>query len=101
MTIREEMKLVKLASPKLAATAGETRDAALEVVSEALLAHQEEIFAANRADMEQAEQDGVPGPILKRLKFDEGKMRDVIAGIRDLVAMQDPLFRTQLKRELD
>ncbi|MCD8150211.1 MAG: glutamate-5-semialdehyde dehydrogenase [Clostridiales bacterium] len=101
MTIREEMKLVKLASPKLAAAAGETRNAALEAVSAALLAHQEEIFAANRADMEQAKQDGVPGPILKRLKFDEGKMRDVVAGIRDLIAMQDPLFRTRLKRELD
>ncbi|MCD8364851.1 MAG: glutamate-5-semialdehyde dehydrogenase [Clostridiales bacterium] len=101
MTIREEMKLVKQASPKLAASAGETRNAALKAVSAALLAHQEEIFAANCADMEQAGKDGVPGPILKRLKFDEGKMRDVIAGIGDLVAMPDPLFQTQLERELD
>jgi len=51
--------------------------------------------------MEQAEKDGVAGPILKRLKFDEGKLRDVTAGIADLIQLPDPLFQTQFTRELD
>ncbi|MCC8029490.1 MAG: glutamate-5-semialdehyde dehydrogenase [Lachnospiraceae bacterium] len=101
MSIQDEMRQVKLASPKLAAADGETRNRALQAVSEALQAEREAIFEANREDMEQAEQDGVPGPILKRLKFDEGKLRDVIAGINDLIHMPDPLFQTQLARELD
>ena len=51
--------------------------------------------------MEQAEADGVSGPVRKRLKFDEGKLRDVMAGISDLTGMEDPLFQTQFARELD
>ncbi|MCD8230910.1 MAG: glutamate-5-semialdehyde dehydrogenase [Clostridiales bacterium] len=101
MTIQEEMKLVKLASPKLAASTGEMRNRALQAVSEALMAEKEAIFAANREDMEQAAKDGVAEPIQKRLKFDEGKLKDVLAGIHDLIAMPDPLFQTQLARELD
>ncbi|MCD7907603.1 MAG: glutamate-5-semialdehyde dehydrogenase [Clostridium sp.] len=101
MSIQDEMRQVKLASPKLAASTGEARNRALQAVSDALQAESEAIFAANREDMAQAERDGVPEPILKRLKFDEGKLRDVIAGIGDLIQMPDPLFQTQLARELD
>ena len=101
MNIQDEMRQVKLASPKLAATSNAARNQALQAVSDALQDQREAIFAANREDMAQAERDGVPGPILKRLKFDEGKLRDVIAGINDLIHMPDPLFRTQLERELD
>ena len=101
MLFQEQVKMVKQAAPELAATTNEQRNAALAAVREALLQHQEEIFAANRQDMEQAETDGVSGPVLKRLKFDEGKLRDVTAGISDLTGMEDPLFRTQFARELD
>ncbi len=101
MSIQEEIKKVKLSSPRMAASTEEMRNKALQMVSDALLAHQDEIFAANREDMEQAAKDGVAAPILKRLKFDEGKLRDVVAGIGDLVHMEDPLFRTQFARELD
>lgn len=101
MNLQEEIKQVKLAAPKMAANPEENRNKALLAVSEALLAHQEEIFAANKADMEQAEKDGVAGPILKRLKFDDTKLRDVTAGIKDLIHLPDPLFQTQFTRELD
>lgn len=101
MNLKEEIKKVKLAAPKLAASAEGKRNQALEAVSRALLENQEKIFAANKADMEQAEKDGVAGPILKRLKFDEGKLRDVTAGIADLIQLPDPLFQTQFTRELD
>ncbi len=101
MLFQEQVRRVKQAAPKLAATTNEQRNAALMAVREALLQHQEEIFEANRQDMKQAEADGVSGPVLKRLKFDEGKLRDVTAGISDLTKMEDPLFQTQFARELD
>ena len=81
MLFQEQIKMVKQAAPELAATTNEQRNAALAAVRTALLQHQEEIFEANRQDMEQAEADGVSGPVRKRLKFDEGKLRDVMAGI--------------------
>lgn len=70
-------------------------------VAKALMDNKDAIFDANRQDMEQAEKDGIAAPVLKRLKFDEGKLRDVINGIHDLVQMPDPLFQTKLARELD
>ncbi|MCD8151678.1 MAG: glutamate-5-semialdehyde dehydrogenase [Clostridiales bacterium] len=101
MVIQEELRRVKMVAPTLAASAGEMRNRALRAVGDSLLAQQDAIFEANREDMEQAAVGGVAGPILKRLKFDEGKLRDVVAGIEDLIRMPDPLFQTQLKRELD
>ena len=101
MTLQEQIKQVKLAAPKMAANTEANRNKALQAVSEALLANQEMIFTANKEDMEQAEKDGVSGPVLKRLKFDEGKLKDVTAGIGDLVNLPDPLFQTHFKRELD
>ena len=65
MSIQEEIKKVKLASPRMAASTEEMRNKALQMVSDALLAHQDEIFTANREDMEQAAKDGVAAPILK------------------------------------
>ena len=47
--------MVKQAAPELAATTNEQRNAALAAVRTALQQHQEEIFEANRQDMEQAE----------------------------------------------
>ena len=101
MLFQEQVRKVKQAAPKLAATTNEQRNAALTAVREALLQHQAEIFEANKQDLAQAEADGVSGPVLKRLKFDEGKLRDVTAGISDLTKMEDPLFQTQFARELD
>ena len=101
MLFQEQVRKVKKAAPKLAATTNEQRNVALAAVKAALLQHQAEIFESNKQDLAQAEADGVSGPVLKRLKFDEGKLRDVTAGISDLTKMEDPLFQTQFAKELD
>lgn len=99
--IKEQVKKVKLSAPKLSASTLSERNEALLAVARALEADKEKIFEANREDMERSEKEGIPGPVLKRLKFDEGKLRDVLNGIHDLVKMDDPLFQLQLARELD
>lgn len=101
MLFQEQVRKVKKAAPKLAATTNEQRNVALAAVKAALLQHQAEIFESNKQDLAQAEAGGVSGPVLKRLKFDEGKLRDVTAGISDLTKMEDPLFQTQFAKELD
>lgn len=101
MDIREQAKFVKLASPKMAGSSEEQRNNALQAVVKALEERKEEIYAANKADLEQAEKDNVAVPIIKRLKFDEIKLRDVIAGINDLISLEDPLFKRQMNRQLD
>lgn len=101
MNIKEEAKAVKLASPKMAGTSEEARNKALMEVVKQLKARQQEIFEANAMDLKQAEIDKVAAPIIKRLKFDETKLRDVIAGIEDLVKLEDPLFKQDMHRQLD
>ena len=101
MNIKEEAKAVKLSSPKMAGTSEEARNKALLEVVKQLKVRRQEIFEANAMDLKQAEIDKVAAPIIKRLKFDETKLRDVIAGIEDLVKLEDPLFKQDMHRQLD
>jgi glutamate-5-semialdehyde dehydrogenase len=101
MTIKEQAKKMKLDSTKLAAKSLEERNHALEKVADALLAKKTAILEANQKDLEKAEADGLQAPVLKRLKFNEGKLQDVVQGIRELIALPDPLGKEQMKRELD
>ena len=101
LEIKQLARKAKEDSVLLAAYSGEERNQVLEAVAEALLLRKGEIFAANARDLEAAQRDGLPMSVTKRLKFDQQKLDDVVAGIRDLIGLPDPLFRTTLKRELD
>lgn len=101
MNIKEETTKMKLAAPKLAASSNEQRNSALKTIAQNLQDHSEEIFAANKEDMEAAAASGVALAVQKRLKFDEGKLSDVIAGINQLISLPDPLGKVSLARELD
>ena len=101
LTIREIARRMKSAAPILAGSTNEQRNEALKNMREALLSHKEEIFRANREDLERAEKDGVSPQVIKRLRFDEGKMDSVCSGIEQLIALPDPIGRVLLSRELD
>ena len=101
MTIKEQAVKIKLDSSKMAATTLEERNSALENISKALIANKERIIKANEADLLKAEKDGLLAPVLKRLKFNEDKINDVVSGIKELISLSDPLGKMQMKRELD
>lgn len=101
MDIRSEVKKMKEDSPQMAALSIEVRNQALLAAAEALLNAREEIFKANEEDIEAARDAGIPQAVMKRLKFDQHKLEDVIQGIRELVKLKDPLAKVQMARELD
>ncbi|MBQ2681912.1 MAG: glutamate-5-semialdehyde dehydrogenase [Eggerthellaceae bacterium] len=101
MEIAEIAREMKLASPEVAATSTETRNAALAAIKKALAANAAAIFEANAADLAAAEESGVAPTIVKRLKFDQHKLDDVCAGIDDLIKLADPVGAVLLDRELD
>lgn len=101
MSIRDEVRKMKEDAPFLAASSLAERNAALAAVKEGLLSHKEEIFAANQEDLAAAKEMNVAPAVMKRLKFDEGKLSDVLAGIDQLITLGDPLKKVTLDRQLD
>ena len=97
---REAARSAKEASFALAAAPAPMRSGALLAIADALSAHREAIFAANAEDVAQAQREGMNAPTLKRLRFDEAKLRDVCLGLRALAEMDDPVGREQLRTEL-
>lgn len=101
MNIREEVGKMKKDAPFLAASPIEDRNRALEKIAENLKAHKEDIFQANDKDLEEAEKNEVSAAVIKRLKFNEAKLKDVLSGIVQLIKLEDPLEKVTLARELD
>ncbi len=101
MSIRDEVREMKKYAPVLAAASADERNAALLKIKENLEKNKESIFEANKKDIEAARKNNISDAVMKRLKFDEGKLKDVAAGIDQLITLPDPLNKTTLKRQLD
>lgn len=101
MNIKEITQKMKEAAPQVAASSVDMRNAVLGKVADSLVANRDKIFAANEEDMEAAKAAGVASPVQKRLKFNEGKLNDVVSGIKQLITLPDPVGKIQLERELD
>jgi glutamate-5-semialdehyde dehydrogenase len=97
----DKIDAVALATRTLAMTSGVERNSALRSFIEQLQKRSSEIFSANKIDLEQAQSDNVEASLIKRLKFDQAKLSDVIKGIETLIAMDDPIGSIDLKTELD
>ena len=100
-SISEITRQIKADSFQMSLLSGDVRNQALEAIAKALRAKKNEILEANKADLEKAAAAKLASPILKRLKFDEQKLSDVISGIQSLISLKDPLWNKLLERELD
>jgi len=101
MSITETAALAKSASILLAAVKTEVKNKALAEIAKALKSRIAEIIAANEQDLKAAQEDNLATPLLKRLKFDEGKIETVCAGIDSLIKLDDPVGKTLSATELD
>ena len=100
MNFEEIAKNSKIASLKMADLTTEIKNKALLNIALELEKHCNEIFEANKTDLEQAKEI-VSTSVYNRLKLDENKMRDMIQGIRDVVNLPEPIGKTLLARQLD
>lgn len=101
MNIKDLAQRVKEASIKISAASTELKNKALYNIGQELLKRKDDIIKANNEDLMKAEQDKLAAPLLKRLKFDEGKLTDVVEGINSLIKLEDPVGKTLLSTELD
>lgn len=91
----------RLASQDLAMRSTAARNEAIEAIAQALETAQADILAANLADCDRATQEGIAKALYKRLQLDEHKLRDAIAGVRDVGKISDPVGVAQIHRKLD
>ena len=77
-----------LASARLDAGA---RREALEAMADALDAGRRRILAANVLDLSAAQENGVSGPMLDRLKLDEASVAKLAGAVREVASQPDPL----------
>lgn len=89
------------ASIQVAAFSTAVKNRALDAIAEELLASEQQIVAANQEDLRRAEQDSLNPALLKRLKFDAAKLKEAVAGVREVAALEDPVGKTLGALELD
>jgi glutamate-5-semialdehyde dehydrogenase len=101
MNIMEIAITAKKASINLAAVDTDLKNNALREIAEALEERQDDIFMANKEDLERSKRENLAEPLLKRLKFDRGKLADAIEGIYSLKQLPDPVGKILEATELD
>jgi glutamate-5-semialdehyde dehydrogenase len=77
-------KATRQAARQLAVLPTEAKNQAIEAIAQALEAATPEILAANTADCQAAEAEGIPKPLYNRLKLDATKLKAAIDGVRDV-----------------
>ncbi len=89
--ISEMAQQAREAGRVLGTLSGEVRDAAMAAMAEALQAEKAAIFAANAADVAEAEAGGLSGPLLQRLRFSDKTLSYVCDRMYEAAALPDPL----------
>ena len=105
MDFIEIAKNAKEAGLKISALNVKIKNDALNCIAKSFEEHKQEIFDANKQDLENAktlvEEGKISNSTYNRLKLDENKMRDMIQGVRDIANLEDPIGKVLLNRELD
>ena len=81
----------KAASASLSITSAAQRDRALLMMSHALVTKQDEILAANEADMQSARARGVAEGLLDRLALDPARIKTMAEALKSLGQLPDPI----------
>ena len=101
MTIHEKASRAREAVLGMAAIDGDVKNRSLRAIQDTLRRDRDVIFRANRDDLTAAAKNQVPSPLIKRLKFDDAKLGEVLDGIDMLISLENPTGKTISSRELD
>ncbi len=92
METKAMLQNAKQIAGEVAALGTEVKNAALLEMADALVVHTEDILAANQKDMEAAK-GTISDVMLDRLLLNEARIASMADGIRDVVALPDPVGR--------
>ncbi len=84
-------KAAKKAARLLAKLDTATKNKALETIAETLLAHKNEILAANQLDIEAGRANGLSEALLDRLLLTESRLQGLASDVRSVIGLPDPV----------
>ncbi len=84
-------KQAKQAAQNLAVSSAVVRNQILTVLADLLLARSAEIIAANRYDLERAEQSGLSAAMIDRLTLNKARLESIAADLHQVIALPDPV----------
>src|SRR3954469_20481902 len=90
-SVTEVCERAKRAAHRLATLDTATKDRGLEAMAAELEARADGIVEANAGDLEDGRAAGLDAALLDRLALDEERIRGMAAGVRDIVALPDPV----------
>jgi glutamate-5-semialdehyde dehydrogenase len=93
--ISDMARRARAASERTGELSTRQKDAWLLRVAERLEAAKPKIQAENAGDIRKAEEKGLSAPMLKRLALADSKWNDMIAGVRAVAALPDPVGRIE------
>src|SRR5215204_3864824 len=90
-SVTELCRAAKAAARELATLDSATKDRALLAVAAALEARTPEILEANARDLEAGRESGLSDALMDRLALTEDRVAGMAAGVREIVALPDPV----------
>ena len=91
MTLNEMGAAAKKSAAFLVKLGQDHKNNALKAAAAALIAHKEELLAANDADVKNACQKGMKASLVDRLRLNEARIRAMAEGLMELVSLEDPV----------
>lgn len=81
----------RAASRTLASAPSGVKDAALASLAQAVEGAAQEVLDANAADLAAAKEAGLSAALLDRLRLDAGRLAGIVAAVRAIIALPDPV----------
>jgi len=95
MTISEQIRKIAVdarqASHTMAKLSSGVKNDLLIAMAAALVANTAKLIEANRKDLAAGEQKGLSSAMLDRLMLDEGRVKGMADGLREVAALTDPV----------
>ena len=99
--LTDVIQRTRTAAIALAKLSPRVKNDALEAIAIALEQNVEVILTANQEDVTAAIAAQLPSPLIARLKLDPNKLKSMVAGVRDVIRLDDPIGDRQIHRQLD
>lgn len=101
MSVIEQAKYAKEVSIKLGNTSTKLKNELLQNIADSILKNKDKIIKENKKDIENAAKENLSDSLLKRLKVDSDKIKEIVNYVNSVKELDDPARKEISKTELD